>query len=604
MERQTVKNVVRQALLVALSRQGNRTMNATDAMELLYDEERIALADLAKKNLDAADAHEHTERAMAQILRDGVKANDAAWLVWLVAPVVLVALALALGLGLPGVCVAVGVGAVLVALGYMTNGREIRARGIWRERKTKNLSASEALEEMANVLEGSAFSAVPLAMWIVVAVLLVGSVGFFAIDRVANADYYALQGALKGAVCEVEVYEEAFVGSDGVVSAEEARAVQEAFAEEMPSDKRLNMTMAAIACVEKGFPEAAAKEMATAQLSSHMMASKANNQQVLSLLECVGAENFTADMFRQLYKTDHTQQGAVRAWIAALPMKQLLDVYDGMRDGLAEKDELGGIMFKEPAQDEFMARIADLDVVARLRCLRQRGALITDPDEVLAYIRFAGSLGFTPTEVYPEGAKIDLATAACNYETEAEYLPDGLFLVMHRTEVKPNYEELRSIPEDEYTYNAKLGDAAYNVVLDTRALEVMPAECIPETMADCPVWVFIDAVWARENTLIHTTTTTQGGMNIASSKRYSPTYAAVSSVAVFEAETGGLVGTLAFNVGSSPDLPANTRYVSGSSYYLGEHDKTWIANQGKMLVDAMQQFDSNLLLVCMSYAGE
>ncbi|MBQ2952009.1 MAG: hypothetical protein IJE07_00465 [Clostridia bacterium] len=599
MERKTFENVVRQALYVTLARANGRTVSTTEAMDMLYDDERVALKKLANQHLDAAEASGYTDHIMGRLINEGSKPSDVAWMAWFLAPVLLGLLALVLGLGLTGGLMGLGVGLALVVLGYAMSAREIRARRIWRERKLNKGDAQETLAEMGQVLEGPAVSA---ALWVVVAVLLVGSVGYFAADRVINKDIYTLRAALKSGDATQAQLEGAYAGSDGVVSAEEAQTVLTAYGNETSQAVRLNITMAAIASVEDGFPEETAKEMAATQLSSGIVNSGCTADQLMVLLNFAGSECFSTNVYNQLSRGDFLNDGSVRAWVAAQPMAQLLAVYDGLTTG--EKDVLAEIIFREPTEDVFVARIAELSDSDRLRCVCMRGAFITDPDEVLAYIRFGGSLGFTPTQIYPDGAKIDLATAKCDYVNETDTINDGLFLVMYRTEVKEQFEQLSTEPDEDYEYNNALGDAAYTVVLDTRALELLPAEMIPEKMEDCTNWIFIDSVWFLCGTL-EKTTTTGYTYNESTTIRYIPKYAAVQRVSVFEAETGAWVYSATQELGYPPELPAYTGNINAKDYYIGEFNTAWPAEQEAILVDNLLTYNGNLLLLYyLGYAEE
>ena len=431
---------------------------------------------------------------------------------------------------------------------------------------------------------------------LIIAILAIAAlVGWFVVDHALNGDYKAMKSLLEMKVESAARYERAMLAEDGAVTEGEVKAVREALAEGMTTKQKMELTIAAIACVDKGFPEELAREMAMSMFDipiEQIWVEKPSWSEVdaLTLLNFIGAENFTADMYSHLYSMKVIKDGSsVCDWIAALPAAQLLKVYDGLMDGWQGKPVFESLMVVRRSEAELESCLTELTEQERWRFLRIYGSHITDADEVLAFIRFVRRMGVSLRLVYPQGAAIDLKTAHCRIDNGASgAMPEGPFLVMTRTEKREPYERLDEPPVIGYEGNASRGDAAFTVTLDMDALEKMPEELIPQTMADCAAWVFLDTEYVSYGYLIGQREYTPGSMVSV----YVPTYAAVDRVAVYDARSGECCLILAWKMTLPPELPGKN--VDAQEYYSAQSDRAWLTRQKEALLDQLAQHGFDL----------
>lgn len=431
---------------------------------------------------------------------------------------------------------------------------------------------------------------------LIIAILAIAAVaGWFVADNALNGDYKAMKSVLETKAESADRYERAMVDEDGEVTDGEVKAVREALAEGMKTRQKMALTIAAIACIDKGFPEELAREMAMGMFdftSEHVWDNKLSwsEEDALTLLNFIGAENFTADMYSHLYSMKVIKDGSsVCDWIAALPAAQLLKVYDGLMDGWQGKPVFEALMAVRRSEVELESCLTELTEQERWRFLRIYGSRITDADEVLAFIRFVRRMGVSLRLVYPQGAAIDLKTAHCRIDNGASgAMPEGLFLVMTRTEQREPYERLDEPPVIWYDGNASRGDAAFTVTLDMDALEKTPEELIPQTMADCAAWVFLDTEYVSYGYLIGQREYTPGSM----ASVYVPTYAAYDRVAVYDARSGECCLILARQTTPPPELPGKN--VDAQEYYIAQSDRAWLTRQKEALLEQLAQHGFDL----------
>lgn len=430
----------------------------------------------------------------------------------------------------------------------------------------------------------------------IIAILAIAAlVGWFVADNALNGDYKAMKSVLETKDESADRYVRAMVDEDGEVTEGEVKAVREALAEGMKTKTKMALTIAAIACIDKGFPEELAREMAMGMFdftSEHVWDEKLSWSEVdaLTLLNFIGAENFTADMYSHLYLMKVIKDGSsVCDWIAALPVSQLLKVYDGLMDGWQGKPVFEALMAARRSEAELESCLTELTQQERWRFLRIYGSRITDADEVLAFIRFVRRMGVSLRLVYPQGAAIDLKTAHCRIDDWASgAMPEGLFLVMTRTEKREPYERLDGPPVRGYDGNASRGDAAFTVTLDMDVLSMMPEELIPQTMADCAAWVFLDTEYVSYSYLGVSWEYTPGFMMSV----YVPRYAAEDRVAVYDARSGECCLILARQTTPPPKLPGEN--VDEQEYYSAQSDRAWLTRQKEALLEQLAQHGYDL----------
>ena len=228
-----------------------------------------------------------------------------------------------------------------------------------------------------------------------------------------------------------------------------------------------------------------------------------------------------------------------------------------------------------------------VDDAQRSLYLRACAPGITDPDEVLALIRLAGSCGLTPAQLYPEGAVLTWDTAAIDpyHDGWGEGVDaDATFLVVRRVEQPEPLENLDNTDAldsaDIYDADGHLAAGTQTVLLDTAALARILAERIPATLADCDVLVLVDVQYQADGVIRSYRITGRGSVS-----KYVPTYAACHYVVVYRMEDH----TLLFSFDDLTALSPSTKKSeindgSGGNLgdapleelYLGEFSQAWM----------------------------
>lgn len=227
------------------------------------------------------------------------------------------------------------------------------------------------------------------------------------------------------------------------------------------------------------------------------------------------------------------------------------------------------------------------DNAQRSLYLRACAPGITDPDEVLALIRLAGTYGVTPAQLYPEGAVLTWDTAAIDpyHDGWGEGVDaDATFLVVRRVEQPEPLENLDNTDAfdgvDIYDADGHLAAGTQTVLLDTAALARIPEGRIPDTLADCDVLVLVDMQYQVDGFIRSYRITGRGSVS-----KYVPTYAACHYVVVYRMEDR----TMLFSFDDLNALSPSTKKSeindgSGGNLgdtpleelYLGEVSQAWM----------------------------
>lgn len=226
------------------------------------------------------------------------------------------------------------------------------------------------------------------------------------------------------------------------------------------------------------------------------------------------------------------------------------------------------------------------DDAQRSLYLRACAPGVTDPDEVLALIRLAGTFGVTPAQLYPEGAVLTWDTAAIDpYHDEwGEGVDaDTTFLVVRRVE-QPEPRENLDNPDvldanEIHDADGHLSPETQTVLLDTAALARIPEGRIPETLADCDMLVLVDMQYQVDGVIRQYRATGRG-----SKDTYIPTYAACHYVFVYRLDDHTLLFGFDELVAYSPSTKqSEVKDGSGGmlkgeveELYLGEVSQAWM----------------------------
>ncbi len=226
-------------------------------------------------------------------------------------------------------------------------------------------------------------------------------------------------------------------------------------------------------------------------------------------------------------------------------------------------------------------------------------------DDVLAFIHMADKYGVKPSECYPKGKKIDIDLMHLNSkEASDRWVHDGKMLVVSRTEQKEKLE-YKVVPPEEYSLesdftstlyddfyesNQSLGMEAFEVVLDTNAMDNMPKEMIPLSVSEVGLILVFDTQYVRcsilRNTEYEMPTYNSTGITIEkiTSQRHYPTYDVMQCVDLFNFKSGLLEYTFEFKFIEPPkDVKegevVNNSFVDNSTVlymYSAVPDEAWM----------------------------
>lgn len=490
--------------------------------------------------------------------------------------------------------------ALLVALKHLKNVRVESAGVLWRARKKGFDGAVEALGNMDRALRCSVWSLSRKPLMIGCALVILAAGGYIWVDSQPTPVHKQLQTMIVAEDGAVD-YEDCvalLLDETGRVSERGQKGLERAWraAEDNPQ-AQYDLAAVAAAAVEKGLDGALAAEWARAALAD---CNEVNldqwwrREQMAPLLD-LAPEAADMTLLKRLAAMDGDMPGlraVIGKHMGGKPLAEVLALYaemavDGHEDGavrIASAMLVGKSL--ETAREELTALGAASALPAAVQIY---GAAFTDPDDVLAFIRLGGELGFKPSQCYPEGAVISLRTSHFTYgeitveEEEMRERLQGKYLIISRTEKKPPYKEF-SAPEDEaadlyadYHGNAALGDAAWTVVLETQPMDHIPAQYIPHTMAECRTVLACDLTYVRSDVYRKA----QGGGSYHDAPAtdevcYVPTYNSRATLALFDPADGRLLRVMKAEFQDAPEPSLHTIQSGDDFWYLlnyaPEHD--------------------------------
>lgn len=242
--------------------------------------------------------------------------------------------------------------------------------------------------------------------------------------------------------------------------------------------------------------------------------------------------------------------------------------------------------------------IVGADAAHRSLLIRAIASSFDDPDDVLAFIRLAKLHGLSASECYPEGAV--LAWDASAYDPYDSPKAKSLgkrdtFLVIRRTE-KPEPFTTFVVPEEQETSDGEalptlygnydpdesLGAGQYTLVLETSALDRMPAERIPHTFADCDALVLLDT-WYWCDGYVRFSRSIWRDDAWKYRQIDEPTFGVIQEIAVYSMQNAAWLfnyrenhayspAMLEENLGGKDVLEWNT-----ADYYIASPDEAWMA---------------------------
>lgn len=238
-------------------------------------------------------------------------------------------------------------------------------------------------------------------------------------------------------------------------------------------------------------------------------------------------------------------------------------------------------------------------------------------DEALAYLRWAKEWGVPAATCYPEGVLLDMDTSKWDPYTSEQATSWGkrdTFLVLRREEKREPIttimvaeeekswinEELQTRYED-YDPDASLGAAQYTVWLDTDALDRMPAERIPQTLADCNALVILDTWYFCDGYVREFRTVQEPDGRWKRRQIDVLCFGVCQVVDVYNAQTGAGLFSAKQNVITSPamlneDLSFTDEMGwNAGDNYIATPDEAWMAEARADFLNALER--RNWLLV-------
>lgn len=264
------------------------------------------------------------------------------------------------------------------------------------------------------------------------------------------------------------------------------------------------------------------------------------------------------------------------------------------------------------------------------------------PDEVLSYIRLAKEYGVTPTECYPNGAKLDWDLTHLNIYDFADTLSDdGKLLILRRTEKKEELE-YKTVPRSDYTLgddfvslydeiyesNFALGKDAFDVFLDTEALEMMPENMIPYQISELDTILLLDTLYVRDGTIQDTDYKYEIGKSTAltdisqiTSQKHYPAYSVIQSIAIYNLHSGLTEYIFNANVIYRPDhsysAPQVNYFSSGlyvdhsiyygndiSTLYCAVPDNEWMEAQRSEILSLLEASEWSVFIAELTHYME
>lgn len=269
-----------------------------------------------------------------------------------------------------------------------------------------------------------------------------------------------------------------------------------------------------------------------------------------------------------------------------------------------------------PQADVAAALAAETDPARRAALAQAYGMALTLPGDVLSYLAAAREAGVSAVECYPDGAVVtwDLSHLATSGRMLGWQGDSPRYLVVHLAEAEEKLEkrkvskdltmedwEHENAFEEDYESNNGHWLETVTVRIDTAAMDAIPAEFIPASLAEMDALVVLDAHYTAWGVLRHQVTSAKsatGGVSISKFDDYR-TYAAVQTVDVYDAQ-GQLQYSFAQLV-TAPDIsrleenPDLGRYQSViKEACIPAVDEEWMAEQYTELMALLAQSGGDL----------
>ena len=334
------------------------------------------------------------------------------------------------------------------------------------------------------------------------------------------------------------------------------------------------------------------------------------------------------DLADQLIKAVIDRYG-VNKYLTAFLGKNCLHTFDDsgivkVYENVHEKEIFLNTVFLNAGM-EGVSRIVSgyADDDSRKKFLASAASGFQKADDVLAFINMADQYGVKPSECYPKGAKIDIDLMHLNSKkASARWMNEGKMLVVSRTEQKEKLE-YRLVPPEEYTLgsdfkssvydddyesNQALGMEAFEVVLDTRAMDNMPKDMIPLSVSEIDLILVFDTQYVRCSILRNTEyerptyDSTEITIERIKSQRDYPTYDVMQCADLFNFKTGLVEYTFEFKFIESPEIDTELKLTNGSFIdntsllyeYSAVPDEAWMENAYEKTISIFESVNWNI----------
>jgi len=526
--------------------------------------------------------------------------------------------------------------ALYVLILHLVGAKQRKAKKIWKNRAPNPNDALDALKEMEEVLEGSAFAAASKPVLIGCLVVALVGAAPVVLDQLPDPLHVQLNEIVSRGAAWAD-YDDALalITADGSVSEKGMAAFQRNWDEAAPASvTRYNLAVLACKAAGAGFPERQAHACAQDALAHCSFKGFLSDGHFadFALLLNAAPEAADASLYIRLEEADALAYDKARTalmhTLSGKTLSELLDMREQVIAANADGDAFTSLVLAgRTIEDARKDLPAMADAQKQLIALQCYCASTADPDEVLAYIRLGRELGYTPLQCYPEGAVIKLPTAHFSATAEAGDVDlFGTYLFLRRTEQEEPFNT-RTVPsakwalgndfvsmfDEDFDGNSIYGDEAYTVVLDTDILSRMDDACIPQTFSECDMYIVADSFYLIDGTIRNTSYTDSMSFSNITQQTDIATYASVQMLACYEAATGAQIFTIDYVINESPTPPRNTSSTlpgiidsyslsTLKKYYMGTPDSAWLETALQDFSAALESNDWQLLITLLAYA--
>lgn len=598
-------NAVRAAIAISLERAGKGYSG--DPVEQLKPEELEGLKQYADRVSKMPD---YIPRLTGMLAAEKATWKAGSLVIPIVVTVVLALIgfliAHLLGAGIGGL-----IGLVCLIVACMKGARQRKVRRLWLAHGDTQESVITALEQMEKTLAGSPIGAMSLMEKLVPVVGVVLCVAAIGGHYAINGEYLSLCDKLTEAsttwnapIPSADEYLEILCGEDGELSDSAIRALTEVMDERgrLSNEHYCSLALAAHKAVQKGFNARLADEYVAEALNDRMDGDMAGDT-VLGLMTAANVLDDKAALLRAGRKGVFANETVI-AWIRAMPLPERLSIYSTL------KSEWNMDIYMDKQMKAYLADAIRTDnmceEILTLSTKRDKqlalsicGSRETSLDSILELIRLGAELGLKPSECFEEDPVIDIDMTRCNYAEASDTTAVGKYLVVRRQEDREKYEELRSVADDyeSHTYSDK---ESFTITLALDALDVMPSEWIPETMAECVNWLVLDSTYERYGAIESTTTTTNSsGWEVSRTVRDIPTYYWAFRVTLFDVESGAYMLVMHESFEVPPEIPYSA--ASAENYYHAKMDQNLMTQKEQQLIDLIVMCDGNPWLMDLMF---